>query len=499
MDPMLRGLTARLVLANMLLLLGGMIGEALLFSYFQSSVPRWALAALLVVIAAALSATVTIMLVQRPVRRIALLARSLAQGDLSIRADPVGVDELANLAHAINELRGRWAFDLRNLDRQRSLLVALLDQLHEGVVVARANGRIMLMNPAAVRLLHLAPPERGGPSAAGGAGDVLREERFLDQWVERCIPQHDLQQMLRARRAGGEDAVDERRLMLEAPGGPVHLLARAWDLVLPDVERSGAPSTAGRMLVLTDITEIGRALQMRTDFVANASHELRIPLSTIQSAIETLLQLDLTVEGEDARRFMQVIERQCSRLSALVGDLLDLARVEAQGPYFEPEPIRVRDLLEELREHFAEAVRAKELRWESACDDADRPTILASPQLLRLILDNLLENAIKFTDPGKTVRLRCAIVGPEAIFSVEDQGCGIDEAELERVFERFYQVERSRGGYRRGTGLGLSIVKHAINALGGQIALDSKVGVGTHVTVTVPVQPVESAALMPMS
>jgi signal transduction histidine kinase len=228
---------------------------------------------------------------------------------------------------------------------------------------------------------------------------------------------------------------------------------------------------------------------MKTDFVANASHELRTPLSTIRGAVETLLHIDLEKDAVDAARFVGVIDRHSGRLAAMVSDLLDLARLESATARFEPRGIDPRDLLRELEERFADVVRARGLIWETHCEDAGRRIIRASPQLVRLVLDNLVDNATKFTDRGGRVCVSCACEPGRVTFCVEDEGCGIPEPEQERVFERFYQLERARSGPERGTGLGLSIVRHAVAAMNGRVRLESRVGEGTRMTVEVPQDP----------
>lgn len=422
---------------------------------------------------------------RRPMRDVARMARQLSRGDLSQRLEMRGTGPLADLARSLNELSSRWAADIQTIDRQRLALATLVNQLHEGVIVTRADGRVTLINPAAVSLLNL-----------GAAADI---NRLVGQIVERVIPQHDIQRLLHVDRTTTPDQgttaeivspsgtpVQEARIQVERDRGQIHLLARASDVTLPDIDRVSAGPAVGRMLVLTDITELSRAMQIKSDFVANASHELRTPLSTIRAAVEAVSQMNLLEEAEDATRFINVIDRHSARLSAMVSDLLDLARLESPTARFARETLAPREVLLELQERFADVFRAKGLIWEMRCDDALGSRIVISPQLLRLVLDNLVDNATKFTERGKRVRVGCVSAATSVTFMVEDEGCGIPEPEQERVFERFYQVERARSGPERGTGLGLSIVRHAVVAMGGTLRLQSQVGVGTTVSFSVP-------------
>jgi two-component system phosphate regulon sensor histidine kinase PhoR len=429
----------------------------------------------------------------RLLRRLTETARSLSAGDLSARADIAGSDEYAALSSALNQTRKRLVQQVETIDRQRLTLQALVDQLHEGVVVVGPDGRIALINPAAVQLLNLT------------AGQPDDRKRMVGRPLERCISQHDLQRMLRgehpesssvarARGPGMSDGAafpvrnpgQETHIHVSATGGEVRLLARVADVALPGEAAKREESSPGRMLVLTDITELTRIIRIKTDFVANASHELRTPLSAIRAAIETLLQMDPAKEAAAARRFLDTVDRQSQRLEAMVSDLLDLSRLESPTARFEPRALSIRTELDELHARFATRVESKEIAWETHVLNGAVPTVVAHPHLLRLVLDNLVDNAVKFTERGGHVRVICA-GGPGWIsFEVTDDGCGIPEAEQERVFERFYQVERARSGEERGTGLGLSIVRHAVTAMNGSVTLGSKPGEGTHVMVRIP-------------
>jgi two-component system phosphate regulon sensor histidine kinase PhoR len=278
----------------------------------------------------------------------------------------------------------------------------------------------------------------------------------------------------------------EARLQVDTGAGPVHLLARASDVVLPDEQEQAEHPAVGRMVVLTDITELTRAMRMKTDFVANASHELRTPLAAIRAAVETLLHANLKEDAAAVRRFLKAIERQSGRLEAMVTDLLDLSRLESPVTQFEPQPLHIQRELDEVHTRFAARLESKKLHWEAHALNGTSSTVVAHPHLLRIVLDNLVDNAVKFTDPGGHVRVACASGPGWTSFEVADDGCGIPESEQQRVFERFYQVERARSGNERGTGLGLSIVRHAVAAMKGTVRLESAPQEGTRVIVEIP-------------
>ncbi|MCC6361267.1 MAG: HAMP domain-containing protein [Phycisphaerales bacterium] len=416
---------------------------------------------------------------RRLLRLVAQTARRLSSGDSTARIEADGTPELDLLSRAMEKMRGRLTGQIRSMDNQRQTFASLLDQLREGVVVVDDDGRVAIINPAAVELLGLTPPK--GPAT------------FVGMAVEQCFPQMEIQRLL-APTGGGEGAAlsldggrPERRLELEIAGGTRHLLVHASEIVLPDGETAeGEPKTAhGRVLVVTDITALTRNIEMKTDFVTNASHELRTPLTTIRAAVETLQQLDLDGAG-GVKRWVEMIQRQSDRLISLASDLLDLSRVESALSGFKPRSIDIRQFVEEVRNNFSEKLAARRVRLIADTSGCTRASFVADPQLLRLIVDNLVDNAIKFTDAGKEVRIAVRTDVRFVALSVIDEGCGISPEDQERVFERFYQVERARTGIERGSGLGLSIVRHAVATMDGTVALESELGKGTTVTVTIP-------------
>ena len=436
---------------------------------------RAAAAILVIGVIATVVLTLVLMYVRtRTIRRLAGIARSLSTGDISNRTPMPGADDLDSLSAAIRQTRERLAAQVATIDRQRLTLESLVNQLGEGVVVVGPDGRVALINPAAGRLLNLS--EEAGESRVG-------------MLLEQCIPQHGLQRMLRpahGTRQTAESADTETRLKIDSPTGVTHLLAHVSNVDLPGDTTADEGPQRGRVLVLTDITELARIIRIKTDFVANASHELRTPLSAIRAAIETLLQMDPAREADDARRFLETVDRHSHRLEALVSDLLDLSRLESSTVPVKPQAIQIRKELTDLHTRFVSRLEQKRINWDASLLDDTVQSVIAPPHLLRLVLDNLVDNAIKFTDVGGRVHVQCDRRSDGACIEVRDTGCGIPPADQQRVFERFYQVERARSGNERGTGLGLSIVRHAVGAMGGTAGLESELGKGTRVWFTIP-------------
>jgi two-component system phosphate regulon sensor histidine kinase PhoR len=225
---------------------------------------------------------------------------------------------------------------------------------------------------------------------------------------------------------------------------------------------------------------------MRQDFVANASHELKTPLSSIKAYAETLLDGALHDENVNVE-FLTRIDENTDRLNQLILDLLSLARLESGEEVFAHEPLEVLGVLADCFESHRDRAEAKGLEYSFDRGPlVDDSLIVADEEAARQIFDNLIDNAIKYTPAQGRVRVRMRLQGETVVIDVADTGIGIPRDEQSRVFERFYRVDKARSRELGGTGLGLSIVKHLVNSLGGTIKLESRVGVGSTFTVQLP-------------
>jgi two-component system phosphate regulon sensor histidine kinase PhoR len=247
----------------------------------------------------------------------------------------------------------------------------------------------------------------------------------------------------------------------------------------------GAPH--GAVLTFHDVTERRRLDQVRRDFVANASHELRTPLTSIKGFVEAL-EDGAVADAPTAQRFLGKIRVHADRMAALVGDLLELSRLESGERPPRWEPVVPAALVDEVVASFAEAARGKDTAL--VAHGAGGPEVMSDPERLRGILENLVENAIKYTPPGGRVEVSCG-AGPDggASFTVSDNGPGIAAEHLPRIFERFYRVDKARSRDLGGTGLGLSIVKHLAEGMRAVVSVESEPGRGTRFTVAVPKGP----------
>ena len=249
----------------------------------------------------------------------------------------------------------------------------------------------------------------------------------------------------------------------------------------------------GAVVLFRDITHVRQVEEMRRDFVANVSHELRTPLSIFRGYLETLLDDPKQPPGELVR-ILEVMERHSERLTTLVDDVLSLARLEAPESHLDLAEISLRPILSGILRDWEKRFAAKQLRAELDAPD-DLPDIEADEGRVQEVIYNLLDNAVKYSQPGGQITVRAELAGDKVRVSVSDQGVGIPARELPRIFERFYRADKARSRELGGTGLGLSIVKHIAQLHGGSVEADSEVGRGTTISVLLPLAPVSQVAL----
>jgi two-component system phosphate regulon sensor histidine kinase PhoR len=403
-------------------------------------------AALLALFVGAVLAAVAGRSIARPLTGIAVAARAIAAGSPP-RFPRSGIPDIDALVQALRAMHRQLGDRFDELRREQAESAALVQSMIEGVIAADGRGHIVTANPAARRLLGYGPTE----------------------------PLPDLAELFRVKAAREVvdvvlqgQAVQDRRLDMD---NRVFLVnARP----LP---------TGGAVLVLHDLTEVRRLEAVRRDFVANVSHELKTPLTSISGYAETLL--GETTETETTRRFLATILSNARRMQRLVDDLLDLSRIEAGR--WHPTLSEV-DVAAVARESWAAlAGRADAHQVELVVDVApDAGTVEADLDAVRQVLTNLLDNSLRHTpDGGRITCLSRRLDGGVAV-SIRDNGSGITREHLPRIFERFYRADQSRSREEGGTGLGLAIVKHLVEAHGGRVSAESERGSGTTVTCLFP-------------
>jgi PAS domain S-box-containing protein len=388
-----------------------------------------------------------------------------------------GQESTARPADVLERSVDRLSGSLQRFEQELEVCRATLDASDAAIIATGPRGEVVLMNSEAARLF----------------GD--RPVSPIGRLVDELFTQHEIIGLHAAAAGSGTRSVQRAQVRL-----PVKGEMRTFQVLAAPIGESvgsaGGPQRAGVALILRDISEFASAIQNRTDFVANASHEFRTPLSSIRAAVETLVDCAKD-DPVMAERLVSMIAANVTRLEELTRDMLDLSRLESPDAPVEIGPVRMSELAESLRAHFDQQCAERKLSLAIECDAAlDR--METDARLLQLILRNLIDNATKFAYEGTTVRVVGRRVSPEeggpntkrhaARFVVSDQGMGIPLAAQRRIFERFYQVDASRSGQntRRGTGLGLAIVKSSVKALGGTISVESVWKQGTTMTIELP-------------
>jgi signal transduction histidine kinase len=328
---------------------------------------------------------------------------------------------------------------------------ALIDAMEEGVIAVDAQGRVRRTNPAARRMFSLGADSLGMPPQ-----EVTRRPGFL-QAVGRVL--------------GGE-AVPASELTLDG----LNLLATAQPL-----------PGGGAVMVFLDVSQLRRLEGVRRDFVANASHELKTPLTVIRGYSETLLDPELPAALR--LQFAETVKTNADRLQRIVDDLLDLSRLESGAWRTQPEVVAVRAAAADAWGPFQgeAAARGATLAVETG---SEAEHVFADPGALRQILSNLFSNALRYLPPGGLITLRSRREGEGAlervVVEVSDNGAGIGSQHLPRIFERFYRADAARSREEGGTGLGLAIVKHLVEEHGGRVEAESRLGQGTTIRFALP-------------
>lgn len=398
--------------------------------------------------------------VSRPIVRMERIAQLFARGRLNIRVPAARAVELDNLAKALNEMAAQLQDRIGTITSQRNELEAILSSMTEGVFAVDSQGRLVSVNKAAAQSLDIDPVWAQGRT------------------VEEAIRNVDLQQFIRGTLQG--DTPTETSVSF--PGQTEHLFhVRGASLSDPQGERSGA------VIVLNDMTRIHRLEKLRREFVANVSHELKTPVTSIQGFVEALQEGGL-IEPEQTRRYVDIIAKHARRLNAIIDDLLSLSRLEdgAQQRAISFETARLKPVLEATIDLCRIKAEAKQIRIDLVCDEAIEGK-LNVPLLEQAVL-NLVDNAIKYSDPGSVVEVLAGQTQDESTICVKDNGCGIAPQHLSRLFERFYVVDKSRSRNLGGTGLGLAIVKHIALVHGGYVTVESTLGKGSTFTIHLPRQ-----------
>jgi len=394
----------------------------------------------------------------RPLHELAEGAHRLAEGDFALRIRPAGSSEVRDLANTFNIMTDRLALSFTELEHDKEQLRIILSGMADGVVAFDNDHRVVFANDRAAQLLEFPP------------------DAFVGRKLWEVTRQRTIQEVADKALRG----VGPYREELDWKGTAVKSLA-IYALRLP------GPNSPGAVMVLHDTTEIRRLERLRQDFVANVSHELKTPLANIKSSVEVLI--DGAAEDPATRGiFLTEIDDQANRLDALVGDLLSLARLESGDTPLEFENVPVEDAVHACLDRHRTRAEAKKLTLDGVAlvGCPHNLAVRADDRALAQVLDNLVDNAIKYTPNGGRVTARWEVTTQHVCIEIVDTGIGIPEKDLPHVFERFYRVDKARSREMGGTGLGLAIVKHVTQAMKGHMKVTSVLGQGTTFRVCLP-------------
>ncbi|HED31954.1 MAG TPA: HAMP domain-containing protein [Prosthecochloris aestuarii] len=397
--------------------------------------------------------SLTAFLLSSPLRNIASAAEHFIHGDFSARLTIKRNDEIGQLARAFNFMSD----EMKRMNQQKEWFKAVFSSIREAIIVTDPKGRLMLANPAACRLFGIERMDNN--RAVQGRKVTSAQLQYLFERVGN---------------APGPVVKEEMQIMTEK--GERVLKVSAVPVLKDNYSE-------GTVYVLNDITRLRNLERIRRDFVSSVSHELRTPLTSIRGYTETLLEGAID-DRENARHFLSIIHKESEQLTALINDVLDLSRIESGKIEYRFGPVSLSDVVDTTLKLFSRSLESKGIRPDVRIPEHLVP-VYADRHYLELVIRNLVDNAIKYVaDENGRIRLTAYRDGQKVKLEVEDNGAGIPQKDLDRVFERFYRVDKARSRQIGGTGLGLSIVKHIVLAHNGTIEVRSRLNLGSVFTVT---------------
>lgn len=391
-----------------------------------------------------------------PIDSLVRVARRVEKGDLQARVEGVQGPDLGELATVFNSALGSLSSAVATSQRESRHYATILEQMSDAVVIINQQGRVEFTNPTFARLFGL-----GGTIVAGRTSEELALNYELSALLLRAVEQNTVQR-------------DEVRLLYPEP----RILATA---VTPLTDERH--EVVGAIGLLRDVTDLHRLDEMRREFVANASHELRTPAAAVKALAEAL-QMGALADPDVGPRFVQQIVDAADRQTTLLDDMLTLTRVERGRELLNIASLNAAEAVEEAVRQITPAAEARGVKLVIDVPPGD--SVVADPGGLHTVLLNLLDNATKYTPRGGSITVAGSALAQGYEIRVTDTGLGIPESDQARVFERFYRVDKARDRATGGTGLGLAIVKHLVEAHGGRVSLRSALGQGSTFSVVFP-------------
>ena len=398
--------------------------------------------------------------ISTPIERMRDGARRFAQGDLFHRLPLPDIHEFSVLAESMNQMAAELQQRMDEITSQRKKTEAVLSSMREGVIATDMDQQVISINQAAAVMF------------------ATRMETAQGRSVLEIIRNHEFQESMDRSLSSGENV--EADILYHQNGRERIFNVQCTPLVDVTQKRMGG------LVVISDVTQLRRLENMRRDFAASVSHEIKTPLTAIKGFVETLYSGDLDDRAETSR-FLKIIDKHVNRLAVIIDDLMQLSRIEQDAEFQQIglERARIDEVLEAAIDICGECIRNKQIDVQLACETELSGCIDAT--LLEQAAVNLLDNAVKYSSEKSTIRVEAQTKDDEIQIRFIDQGMGIAKKHLPRLFERFYRVDKARSRKLGGTGLGLAIVKHIANAHGGTVTVESEVGKGSTFTLHLPV------------
>lgn len=396
----------------------------------------------------------------RPIGQMREMASRFASGNFSGRLPKPGPVELANLAADLNKMAKQLSRRIETITEDKNQFQAILSSMVEGVIAVNSEGRIVEMNTAAADFWE------------------VEEEKTLGRAIEEVIRHPELQQFIQSTLQDNKSSGQAEPFTIHNGQKVIQLYGTPWS--------GGRGQKNGAVIVMHEITQIQRLEEIRSDFVANVSHELKTPITSIKGFVETL-QEGAMDKPQEAKQFLDIIARHADRLNSIVDDLLTLSRLEEDGKQrnLSFENARLKPVLVSTVELSNYKAQKKNISIELFCEEGICAKINSA--LIEQAVFNLVDNAIKYSPDNSTITISAEKHETEIGIAVSDKGCGIEAQHLSRIFERFYVVDKSRSRRLGGTGLGLSIVKHIAQVHGGRVTIESRINQGSTFTIHLPV------------
>jgi two-component system, OmpR family, phosphate regulon sensor histidine kinase PhoR len=396
-------------------------------------------------------------IISKPIRRLVQKAEEIAAGNFSIRIPVNKKDEVGELAESLNKMSKNIRHRIRDIINNNSKFETVLLSMFEGVMVIDSNGVIQLMNDSLKKMMNIKT------DPCGKKPIELIKNIVIQNLSEEVSKIND------------REVITKEELLLP---DKKTVIIHASPIFNKDYR-------LGAVLVFNDITELRKLERLRTDFVANASHELRTPVSNIRGYAETLLDGAIT-DKDNAKDFVDVIYSEAKRLSMLINDILDISKLESDLFNINiDKDVSLKELVEEAVLGFDKDLKMKGINIVNEVEESVRLNIDTS--LIIQVIINLIDNAIKYSSNDTVIKVSSeAYMNKYIKVDIIDQGIGIPEKDIKRIFERFYRVDKSRSKNSGGTGLGLSIVKHIVQAHGGEVFVESKKDLGSKFSFTIP-------------